>query len=253
MVRWHVGNCEKRGRVPLRELLCLASLIARQLWFEITNVIISASQLSKSFGGNVIFSNVSLQLNEGDRIAITGPSGIGKSTLLYVLASYDRPSSGVVLYHGKPLFDESSNLLAAYRFKVGFVFQEPTLMGDMTAIENIMLPFVPRVKGQIVDELRTKAVGLSEELGIQGILKHRANTLSTGEKRRVELVRALLKEPEVLLADEPTSNLDEESASIVVGSIRKQADVGVGVMFSLHRDQKLASIASSSIRMLDYK
>lgn len=201
----------------------------------------------------MVFSDVSLQLNERDRIAITGPSGIGKSTLLYVLASYDRQSSGTILYRGKALFDESSNLLAAYRFKVGFVFQEPMLVGDMTAIENIILPFVPRLKGQVIDGLRTKAVGLSEELGIQGILKHRANTLSTGEKKRVELVRALLKEPEVLLADEPTSNLDEESAGIVISSIRQQADAGVGVVFSVHRDQKLASIANSSIKMLDYK
>lgn len=210
------------------------------------------SSVSKSFNGQKVFDALSFEVDPGDRVQIVGPSGIGKTTLLNILASYDVPSSGQVSYGGAALTAMSTDRLADYRHRLGFVFQEPLIIGDLTGMENILLPFATR-HGTEVHGLKSGAAKLADELGVDTVIGHRANTMSTGEKKRIEMIRALVRNPEILILDEPTANLDEEAATMIITIVKDQAELGRCVVFSVHRDEKLMSISNKSVRLLDYK
>jgi lipoprotein-releasing system ATP-binding protein len=148
----------------------------------------------------------------GERIAIVGESGVGKSTLLHLLGALDRPTAGRVLFDGEDVFTRRETDLAAFRNReIGFVFQFHHLMPDFTALENVMLP------GLIARESRAAARARAESLltrvGLQDRLTHRPGELSGGEQQRVAVARALARRPRLLLADEPTGNLDPQTAS----------------------------------------
>ena len=213
---------------------------------------LAVSKVSKSFNSQKVFDALSFDVDPGDRVEIVGPSGIGKTTLLNILASYDTPSSGHVSYGGEDLTAMPTDRLADYRQRLGFVFQEPLIIGDLTGMENILLPFVPRA-GVEVEGLKSGAARLADELGVNTVIGHKANTMSTGEKKRMEMIRALVRNPEILILDEPTANLDEEAATMIIRIVKEQADLGRCVVFSVHRDEKLMSIANKSVRLLDYK
>ena len=159
-----------------------------------------------------ILDGLDLAVERGRSLAIVGASGIGKSTLLYALGGLDRPTGGRILFEGRSVYGLGEDELAAWRNRsVGFVFQFHHLLGDFTALENAALPARLAGAGQAGAEGRARR--LLERVGLGGRLDHRPGLLSGGEQQRVALARALVMEPRVLLADEPTGNLDAKSAA----------------------------------------
>ena len=165
-------------------------------------------------GQVVVLSLVSFTLMGGDSLSIIGPSGSGKSTLLYILGALEPPTSGTVLFNGENPFELNNKRLAAFRNEqVGFMFQDHHLLPQCTVLENVLLPtlVVPEQDG----EPQRRALDLLEQVGLKQRIRHRPHELSGGEKQRVALARALVRKPQIVLCDEPTGNLDHESAEAV--------------------------------------
>ncbi len=191
--------------------------------------LLNAKNVSKRYatrsGDLVVLRDVSLALDAGDSIAIMGPSGSGKSTLLNILGTLDTPSDGTIMIHGADPFSLSDRELARFRNqRIGFVFQEHHLMPQCSVLENVLLPTLVEASSEGgLDRAREllKRVGLSDRLD------HRPAELSGGERQRVAIARALINEPALLLADEPTGNLDAKTAA------------GVGdLLLEMHGDQR---------------
>jgi len=154
-----------------------------------------------------ILRDIDLSIDEGEMLCIVGPSGAGKSTLLHLLGTLDLPSAGRILYDGRDVTTYSSARLADFRnTRIGFVFQFHHLLPEFTALENVMMP--GRIRGERPNELEARARALLAEVGLEHRLTHRPGELSGGEQQRVALARALVMSPRLVLADEPTGNLD---------------------------------------------
>ncbi|MDR1677080.1 MAG: ABC transporter ATP-binding protein [Deltaproteobacteria bacterium] len=185
---------------------------------ETSEVLLEAVQLSKTFTtGNeelVILNGINLTVQKGCSIAILGASGSGKSTLLYLLGGLDQPTAGQVLSKGRSVFSLSESYLAHWRGKeIGFIFQFHHLLSDFTALENVAMPLL--LTGQTRKVAFDEAGPMLERVGLKDRKNHRPGALSGGEQQRVAIARALIMSPEVLLADEPTGNLDARNASMV--------------------------------------
>ena len=154
-----------------------------------------------------VLEGLDLDIEPGERIAIVGESGVGKSTLLHLLGALDRPTAGRILFDGDDVFARREPDLAGFRNReVGFVFQFHHLLPDFTALENVMLPAL--IAGEAFRDASSRATALLERVGLQARLAHRPGQLSGGEQQRVAVARALVRRPRLLLADEPTGNLD---------------------------------------------
>ena len=172
-----------------------------------------------------ILENVSFSMAPGEAAAIMGPSGSGKSTLLYILGALDRPTSGTVTLGGEDPFTLGANALAAFRNRrIGFVFQDHALLPQCSVLENVL---VPTLVGTPDPDAPSRAKALLDRVGLGSRLGHRPAQLSGGEKQRVAIARALIRQPQLLLCDEPTGNLDAESADAVAT-----------LLFELHEAQK---------------
>ena len=157
---------------------------------------------------------VSLDIRKGQQVAVTGRSGSGKTTMLHVIGTLDQPSSGKVWLRGTELSGMSDQMTSAFRNEtVGFVFQMNNLLPEFSAIENVMMPGL--ISGAPTDQVRDRAAGLLGEVGLGHRENHRPGELSGGEQQRVAIARALLMKPPILLADEPTGNLDKKSSVAV--------------------------------------
>jgi predicted ABC-type transport system involved in lysophospholipase L1 biosynthesis ATPase subunit len=177
-------------------------------------ILIQAEGLSKTYRlprkEVEVLKDVSLEVSEGESIAVVGVSGAGKSTLLHVIGGLDRPESGRVLMDGKDLYAMSGGQRARIRStELGFVFQSYNLLPEMDVLENVMLPAMARGFMPSRDKLKSKAMELLEVVGLIDRVDHTPMELSGGEQQRVALARALMNDPQVVLADEPTGNLDE--------------------------------------------
>ena len=158
-----------------------------------------------------VLKGIDLEIYEGEIVTIMGPSGVGKSTLLHILGVLDRPSSGRVLIDDVDIFQHNDQALAEYRNKtVGFIFQFHHLLPEFSALENVMLPGM--IAGINRVTVRNRAIELLTEVGLAERMDHRPNELSGGEQQRVAVARALINSPKLLLADEPSGNLDRQSA-----------------------------------------
>jgi len=182
---------------------------------------LTVTNVSKSYptprGDLQILSDVSLTLNRGEAIAIMGPSGSGKSTLLYILGALDSPSSGNVMLDGQDPFKLSEREQAAFRNRrIGFVFQDHSLLPQCSVLENVLAPTLvaPASERDATQDLG-RARELLGQVGLADRLDHRPGELSGGEKQRAALARALIRDPLLLLCDEPTGNLDRAAADIV--------------------------------------
>lgn len=196
--------------------------------------ILDVANLSKHYptpnGPLTVLSDVTFSLAPGEAAAIMGPSGSGKSSLLYVLGGLEPPSAGTVSLAGRDPFSLGASELAAFRnAEIGFVFQDHCLLPQCSVLENVLVPTLvarPDAKEDAGADM-TRARSLIEQVGLTGRVDHRPGELSGGEKQRVAIARALIRQPRLLLCDEPTGNLDRKSASTVAS-----------LLLDLHRRQQ---------------
>ena len=181
----------------------------------------------------VVFDNLSFRVRKGEMLGIVGESGTGKSTLLHILGTLERPSKGDVYCAQMQLCSLADDAAAEFRNReIGFVWQFHYLLPEFTAVENVAMPL--RLRGRPAAEASQEALGLLREVGLEERAHHRSGELSGGEQQRVALARALVTKPQLLLADEPTGDLDARSADVVFELIAR-----------LHRDHQLTSLIAT--------
>lgn len=174
-------------------------------------MLLSASNIHRSYGTLPVLRGINLSIQPGEIVSIKGASGAGKSTLLHILGTLDRPDSGEVQIDGKDVFNLNDNQLARFRNeKIGFVFQFNNLLPEFTALENVCLPGF--IAGKPEQEVRKRAQMLLETLGLSDRVGHFPSQMSGGEQQRTAVARALINQPAVVFADEPSGNLDSHNA-----------------------------------------
>lgn len=191
-------------------------------------------------------ADVSLAVDHGTFATVVGPSGSGKSTMLNLLGLLDAPTAGTVRLGGQDVTDlDDEELTDARREHIGFVFQDYHLLPTLTAVENVTLPtaFEP---GSAAD----RAVGLLQQVGLGDRLDHTPDELSGGQKQRVAIARSLINQPDVLLADEPTGNLDRDTGTRILETVKDICDRGVAVIAVTH-DELVTEYADRSVRLVD--
>jgi lipoprotein-releasing system ATP-binding protein len=217
---------------------------------------ITAHDLKKSFHLDMteihVLNGVSLEITRGEMVAIVGASGVGKTTLLHILGTLDRPTSGSVRFDGEDVFARNEPALADFRNrKIGFVFQFHHLLPEFTALENVMMPAL--IRRQTEEEARAAAESVLKEVGLEHRLEHRTGEMSGGEQQRVAMARALVLQPDLVLADEPTGNLDTHTGEEVFRLMR-DLNRAKGVTFVIvTHNEALSNQADRIIRMVDGK
>jgi lipoprotein-releasing system ATP-binding protein len=181
------------------------------------DLVLKGSQLIKSYPKKsdskrlIVLNEISIEIHKGEIASVIGASGSGKSTLLHILGGLDQPDSGTVLWNNRSLYKLTSDELAHFRNKnLGFVFQFHHLLPEFTALENVMMPAL--IGGTAYKKAESRASGLLERFGIAKRGEHRPTELSGGEQQRVSMARALINNPDLILSDEPTGNLDRENS-----------------------------------------
>lgn len=218
------------------------------------SALVDLRRVNKSYrtgaGETQVLHDVSLQVGRGELVAIVGPSGSGKTTLLNILAGIDRPTAGEVVIAGEAISSWGENAIARWRgLNVGVVFQFFQLMPTLTAVENVMLPMdlcdchKPR-------ERLPRALNLLEQVGVGAQAFKLPSALSGGEQQRAAIARALANDPPVLVADEPTGNLDSKTAALVFDLFVRLADLGKTVVMVTH-DPDMARRVPRTVRILD--
>jgi putative ABC transport system ATP-binding protein len=208
-------------------------------------------EISKIYGegaGRVIaLDKVSLQVDKGNFVAIMGPSGSGKSTFLNIIGGLDRPSSGEVVLEGKRIDDLDENeLVDVRRGKIAYVFQQYHLLPSLTALENVLLPLV--FCGGMIQE--SKGLEILEKVGLGKRVAHKPSQLSGGEQQRVAIARALVGAPSLILADEPTGNMDRRTGKEILNLFNQLHKEGHGIIMVTH-DPEVANLAQEVILLQD--
>ena len=213
-------------------------------------MIIEAHGIHKSFGQLEVLKGVDFSAAEGETVAIVGASGAGKSTLLQILGTLSTPDSGSLLIDGQDVLRLRSDALAAFRGRrIGFVFQAHHLLPEFTALENIMIPAL--IAGRKMQEAKKEVASLLELMGIAARADHKPSELSGGEQQRVAIARAIINKPAVLLADEPTGNLDSATKQEIHKVFFDLRDTTGQTIVIVTHDPGLASLCDRSLTMKD--
>ncbi len=192
---------------------------------------------------------ISLSIRDGEYLAVIGPSGSGKSTLMNIIGCLDVADSGEYILDGQAIEDYTQNELAAIRNrKLGFIFQNFNLLGKLTALENVELPLI--YQGLHGKKRHLRALEALERVGLGDRVHHRPNELSGGQQQRVAIARALVTDPSLILADEPTGNLDQKTGHDIIDLLREIHDSGNTIVIITH-DEYVADQADRKIRLLD--
>ena len=220
---------------------------------ELSAPVLSARRLCKDYGGGLAavraVDEVSLDVAAGESVAIIGPSGCGKSTLLYLLGGLERPTAGTLRLAGRQLDGAPESALARLRrHALGFVFQAFHLVDELTALENVELPLL--LSGVSPHRARSRGLDLLAEVGLTERTGHLPSALSGGQRQRVAIARALANEPAVVLADEPTGNLDSASTTDVLRLFEQLHQAGQTLVIVTH-DERVAATADRLITMRD--
>lgn len=211
---------------------------------------LKAVQIEKSYGDLKVLKGIDLEVVKGEVVAIVGASGAGKSTLLHILGTLDTPDSGIVSLDAINVFNRSAKELAAFRNKtIGFVFQFHNLLPEFSALENIIIPGL--IGGSDEKTVRSRATELLKILGINHRADHKPSELSGGEQQRAAVARALINSPKLVMADEPSGNLDSKSALELHELFFKlRAELGQTFVIVTHNEE-LAGMADRKIEIVD--
>jgi len=219
-----------------------------------SEVLVAAQELEREYrvGPETVrvLRGVSLEVGAGESVALIGASGVGKSTLLHLLGGLDRPSAGKVLFAGEDMYARSESALARLRrTEIAFIFQFYNLLGEMTALENAMMPAL--LQRAPVAAARERGAAALHEVGLADRLGHRPGELSGGEQQRVAIARALVAQPRLVLADEPTGNLDPKTSEVIWDLfLRLQAERRLAFVIATH-NHDLARKADRGYRLLE--
>ena len=211
---------------------------------------IKATAIEKSFGSLKVLKGIDFEASDKEVVSIVGASGAGKSTLLSILGSLSRPDKGEVTIDGTDIFSLGEKQLAAFRNrKIGFVFQFHHLLPEFTAEENVMIPAM--IAGTSSSVIKPKAIQLLTDLGLAGRIHHKPSELSGGEQQRVAVARALINNPAVLLADEPSGHLDSRTREDLHNLFFELRDrYGITIVIVTH-DRDLAAMSDRKLEMRD--
>ena len=214
---------------------------------------IKVSNLFKTYSSNRVLKGISLEVQKGEIVAIVGPSGAGKTTLLQILGTLDQPDNHIeteLLINDIAVHELKDSALAAFRNKeIGFVFQFHQLLPELTALENVMLPRF--ISGISNSDSMEKAETILSELGLSHRFDHHPNQLSGGEQQRVAVARALINDPSIILADEPSGNLDSENAQFLHGLFLKLRDKYEQTFVIVTHNDDLAEMVDRKLSMRD--
>lgn len=200
--------------------------------------IISFSHVTKKYPGDVVaLADLTLSINEGELVFLTGPSGAGKSTLLKLIAGIERPTGGVLLVSGQDMRKLNRTTLPFLRRKLGLILQQHRLLHDRNVLDNVMLPLI--VTGASPQEAQQRAMVALERVGLDAKAHATPMSLSGGEQQRVSIARAIVHKPRIILADEPTANLDRASAKGVIDMLHTFNSAGVTCIISTHDERLL--------------
>ena len=219
-----------------------------------TMALLLAENLTRTLPGEIpvtLVNNASLYINAGEFMAITGPSGSGKSSLLYLLGLLDRPTTGHIHINGQDTGTMDENALAALRLEsLGFIFQSHFLLPEFSALENVMLP-MRRLRRLSMQAAKDRGMGLLADFGLADHAHKTPRQLSGGQSQRVAVARALANEPVLILADEPTGNLDTASSTIVQNILKDLAHSRKRAVIAVTHDPRFAAMADRHIRIVD--
>ncbi len=220
------------------------------------NIVLQAQKIQKVYRKGLVdidvLHDLDFEIPAGKTYAIMGESGVGKSTLLQIFGGLLRPTTGQVLYHDKTIFNQSESEIAAYRNKtIGFIFQFHYLLPEFSALENVMMPM--QIAGKDRNYSVDRATKFLDQVGLAHRIHHRPSELSGGEQQRVAIVRALVNDPKLVLADEPTGNLDTETALYVSNLLlRMVKDHGMSLIVATH-SEALAAKTDKTFRLKNGK
>jgi len=219
---------------------------------DVLTPIISLEAVSKKFNGKTatieILKESNFKIHQGETMAVVGSSGIGKSTLLNIIGTLDKPDSGRLFFQGQDLFSFGDEKLALFRnSRIGFVFQFHYLLQGLTAVENVMIPGLIARKNK--KTIENHALNMLERVGLGSRCTHRVEDLSGGEQQRVAIARALVMKPDLLLADEPTGNLDQKNSDSVHNLLNDlNKELGMTIMIVTH-NTKLAQMMERKVTL----
>tara|TARA_B100001123_G_C15334772_1_gene1032438 strand:- start:2221 stop:2898 length:678 start_codon:yes stop_codon:yes gene_type:complete len=194
--------------------------------------VIVFQNVTKSYGGRVALDDITLSVDRNEFIFLVGPNGAGKSTFLKMITLEERPSSGLIIVGGFDTDNVSESAIPAYRRRIGMVFQDTRLFPDRSVIENVSLPL--RISGVSGGEMRRSCENCLRTVGLDGFSKRKASELSGGELRRVAIARAIVSQPEILLADEPTDSLSPSAADNIMNLLLGISLTGVTTVVATH-------------------
>ena len=217
------------------------------------NEIIKLTKISKKFYGSrrdiVVLKNVNLKINKGELVSLTGPSGSGKSTLLHIIALLDQPTSGEVFFKKRSFSKSNDNEKDLVRKKgISIIYQQNNLLSDFTALENVLIPLVNN--GYSWKESKKKATKVLSLVNLSKRLNHFPSELSGGEQQRVAVARALITEPDLILADEPTGSLDRKTSKEIFSLFLKIKSKNRAILYATH-NRELSNMADYKLNILD--
>tara|TARA_Y100000780_G_scaffold6540_1_gene6183 strand:+ start:303 stop:983 length:681 start_codon:yes stop_codon:yes gene_type:complete len=217
------------------------------------NEIIKLTKISKKFSGShrdiVVLKNVNLKINKGELVSLTGPSGSGKSTLLHIIALLDQPTSGEVFFKKRSFSKSNDKEKDLVRKKgISIIYQQNNLLSDFTALENVLIPLVNN--GYSWKESKKKATKVLSLVNLSKRLNHFPSELSGGEQQRVAVARALITEPDLILADEPTGSLDRKTSKEIFSLFLKIKSKNRAILYATH-NRELSNMADYKLNILD--
>tara|TARA_B100002003_G_scaffold225519_1_gene231597 strand:+ start:302 stop:982 length:681 start_codon:yes stop_codon:yes gene_type:complete len=217
------------------------------------NEIIKLTKITKKFSGSrrdiVVLKNVNLKINKGELVSLTGPSGSGKSTLLHIIALLDQPTSGEVFFKKRSFSKSNDNEKDLVRKKgISIIYQQNNLLSDFTALENVLIPLVNN--GYSWKESKKKATKVLSLVNLSKRLNHFPSELSGGEQQRVAVARALITEPDLILADEPTGSLDRKTSKEIFSLFLKIKSKNRAILYATH-NRELSNMADYKLNILD--